>query len=512
MEQKVTGYRNPVLRGVHPDPSVVRVGEDYYLANSSFQMVPGVPIYHSRDLIHWRLLSHALTRPSQFLCDRTSGKINIFAPTLRYFDGVFYMITTNVADGGGNFYVIATDPAGPWSEPFFVDEGFFDPSLFFDDDGTVFYTKRGGSGVTDTVQAEIDITTGKLLTPLRSISRGFMSDDCEGPHLYKIDGRYYLLHAEGGTRYLHMGCIGRSDSPWGPFEASPYNPLVSQHIDWSYPVKSTGHGDLVQAHDGSWWIVFLGTRHPGYNSLATIGRETFLLPVTWMDGWPTTQTRQLADLDVEVPTLPQHAWPASPERDNFDNQTLGHDEYVFIHAEGEAALDLKSEPGVLRMRPLSSATSQSHACGFLGVRQKAFNFSYETSIQFEPCDGGDEAGICIFQTSRFHYDLLISQREGQKVVLLRQIVGDIQNEQVVAPATEQPLRMKVTGHGGVYRFHVARGAGGFAEVGSGLANLISTEMAGSWCGALIGLFVNSSDGEADPLARFDYIEADFPLV
>ena len=258
--------------------------------------------------------------PSQFLADRTAGRVEIYAPTLRHHDGVFYMITTNVCKGGGNFYVTTRDPAGDWSEPIFVDQGFFDPSLFFDDDGKVYYTKRGGLELTDTVQAEIDIKTGRLLAPLKPITRGYISEDCEGPHLYKINGMYYLMQAEGGSRYLHMETIGRSKSPWGPFEPSPHNPVVGQLRNWGYPVRGTGHAELLEAHDGSWWLFFLATRHANYNALATIGGETFMLPVTWKDGWPTTDVRQLSSLDVTADLPPAQPWETRPLREEFDRR------------------------------------------------------------------------------------------------------------------------------------------------------------------------------------------------
>ena len=191
-------YENPVVRGVNPDPSIIRVGEDYYLVNSSFSFYPGCPIHHSRDLVNWELIGYALTRPSQFSLDKNHGRPQLYAATLRYHAGTFYVITNDV-NGGGNFYVTAKNPAGPWSDPIYIDKPQFDPSLFFDDDGTVYYTRRGPFETKEIVQATLDIKTGKLLTPLRSIGVGMVSDDAEGPHLYKINGWYYLSEAEGGN-------------------------------------------------------------------------------------------------------------------------------------------------------------------------------------------------------------------------------------------------------------------------------------------------------------------------
>lgn len=215
-------YENPVVRGMNSDPSIVRVGQDYYLVTSSLEFYPGCPIYHSRDLVNWQRIGYALTTPKQFSVQKNHGHPMMYAATLRYHKGTFYLITTDIS-GGGNFYVTATNPAGPWSDPIYVDRPQFDASLMFDDDGKIYYTRRGPFEDKDIVQAEIDIKTSKLLTPLRSISKGMVSDDAEGPHLYRIHGWYYLILAEGGARFLHMETVGRSRSPWGPFVRDPHN-------------------------------------------------------------------------------------------------------------------------------------------------------------------------------------------------------------------------------------------------------------------------------------------------
>ena len=293
-------YENPVLPGMNPDPSILRVGRDYYLATSSFEYFPSCPVYHSLDLVHWRQVGYALSRRSQFV--QLSAHPSTYAATLRYHDGTFYLITTDVR-GGGNFYVTAKDPAGPWSDPIKVDQGKFDPSLFFDDDGTVYYTRRGPNNHENIVQATISIRTGKLTSPLRTISRGMVTDDAEGPHLYKVDGWYYLIEAEGGARFLHMETVGRSKSPWGPFTPDPANPFVSQHISWDYPVKSVGHCDWTDTPEGKWWIVCLGTRHPNYDSFS-LGRETFLYPMQWRDGWPQVKQQDIDQLEVNEQAPP----------------------------------------------------------------------------------------------------------------------------------------------------------------------------------------------------------------
>lgn len=251
-------YSNPILPGFYPDPSVCRVGADFYLVTSSFHYFPGVPIFHSRDLVHWRQIGHCLTSRSQLNLDGCKSSLGIFAPTLRFHKGLFYMITTNT-NGFRNFYVWAKQPEGPWSEPVWLDWPGIDPSLFFDEDGRVYITGNGGflgDEALGIYQAEINPETGSLLSERRFIWAGTGAKAPEGPHLYKIHGKYYLLIAEGGTEYGHMVTIARSDHPYGPYESHPFNPILT-HRSIDSPIQATGHADLVELEDGSWWAVFL---------------------------------------------------------------------------------------------------------------------------------------------------------------------------------------------------------------------------------------------------------------
>jgi len=316
-------FNNPVIPGFHPDPSLCRVGEDYYLITSSFEYFPGVPIFHSRDLVHWRQIGRCLTRASQLPLTHAHRSEGIWAPTLRYHDGVFYMVAANNWEPG-HFLVTATEPAGPWSEPLWIktdpggepsdtpwigSEG-WDPSLFFDDDGSVYFTWYvHPAGIK---QSLIDLATGELLTPPRIIWAGSGDKSPEGPHLYKINSLYYLLAAEGGTEYGHMVTIARSPSPWGPFESCPCNPILS-HRSLDSPIQGAGHGDLVQDHRGKWWLAFLAFRPHGYPPVHHLDRETFLAPVRWDDqGWPLVGANGQADIEMEADVLPPHPWPCTP--------------------------------------------------------------------------------------------------------------------------------------------------------------------------------------------------------
>jgi xylan 1,4-beta-xylosidase len=510
-------YTNPILPGVNPDPSICRAGPDYYLATSTFFFVPGVPIYHSRDLVHWRLVGHALTRRSQFRLDEDSEPHTeptrppeIYAPTLRYHKGTFYLITTNV-HGGGNFFVTACDPAGPWSEPIFIDDGAFDPSLFFDDDGKVYYTRRGPFETKDIVQAEIDLETGKLFAPLRSISLGMVSDDAEGPHLYKINGWYYLMIAEGGSMSLHMETIGRSQSPWGPFEPCPWNPILSQHHAWWHLVHATGHADLVEAHDGSWWLVFLATRHTNYHDLTLIGRESFLAPLTWESGWPVVDAQAMRSLEVDAPTLPLHPWKPQPERDDFDSMTLARD-WTFTAFPKPEHFDLWSRPGWLRLHGQAAQPGEGQPATFCGKRQLALYSEARTLLEFEPACEDEEAGLTVFMRTNYQYQLAITLHGGKRALLLRKRMGDICQETIVTHLPDGALVLQVRSNPETYEFAWGTLGAELQPGGSALTRFLATEVAQTWSGLLIGVYAcrtTSARGNGSPYvasADFDWFE------
>lgn len=300
------GYKNPILPGFYPDPSVCVVNDTFYLVNSSFEYFPGVPIWKSTDLIHWQQIGHCLTRNSQLELQGVSPSAGIFAPTIRFHNGLFYMLTTNVSKGG-NFFVTAKNPAHEWSDPIFVDQGGIDPTLFWDNDN-VYFLSTSATGI---LISEININTGKRLTEPRRIWNGTGGRYPEGPHIYKKDGYYYLLIAEGGTEYGHKVTIARSKFIDGPYESNPANPILThanatgQHN----AIQGLGHADFVQAPNGSWWAVFLGFRpQVGKNHL--LGRETFLAPVHWPTGaWPVINQTGTVSLDMQCETLKLDTFP-----------------------------------------------------------------------------------------------------------------------------------------------------------------------------------------------------------
>ncbi|MGC4174847.1 glycoside hydrolase family 43 protein [Demequina sp.] len=281
----------PIIPGFYPDPTICKVGGDYYLANSSFEYFPGAPLWHSTDLITWTQIGNILTTREQFVegVSRPSG--GIYGSTLRHHDGLFYFITTNVSDyDSGQVVVTATDPAGPWSAPIHIREAIgIDPDLAWDEDGQAILTYKNlefDKGTAGVMQAPVDLTTGALLSPLQSVWQGTGDAHPEGPHLYKIGDWWYMFLSEGGTERGHEITIARAERPSGPFEACPANPVYTRRST-DYPVQSVGHSDLVETPDGGWAIVHLANRPrgstPGFHVL---GRETFLAGVEWIDGWP----------------------------------------------------------------------------------------------------------------------------------------------------------------------------------------------------------------------------------
>ncbi len=500
-------YRNPVIPGFHPDPSVCRVGEDYYLVTSSFEYFPGVPIFHSRDLVHWRQIGHCLTRPSQLPLERAPSSTGIYAPTIRHHDGMFYMVTTNVSDGR-HLYVSTQDPAGEWSEPVWVDVrdqigGSIDPSLFFDDDGAVYLTCTvPGWRI---FQAQIDLASGKLLTEPCLISRGTGNRWPEGPHLYKIGGLYYLMLAEGGTEYGHLESIARGESPWGPFEPCPHNPILT-HRNVESPIQATGHADLIQAHDGSWWLVFLAVRPNGYPPCYHLGRETFLAPVTWTaDGWPVVGDGGKVALDMDAPTLPLHPWPAPPARDDFDAPALAL-QWNFLRNPRAGDRSLAERPGWLRLKGSAVTLDDVDSPAFVGRRQQHFACRAATLIDFAPGRDGEEAGLTVRMNERHHAEIAVTRRLGQRRVVVRQRIGSLAAEIAGVDVEPGPLVLEIRADRDTYRFGCAPVGEDVRLIASAETRYLSTEVAGGFTGVYLGLYATGRGCPALAPADFDWFD------
>ncbi len=497
------GYTNPIIPGFHPDPSICRVGDDYYLVTSSFEFFPGIPIYHSKDLINWKQIGHCLTRKSQINLANTAIWSGVWAPTIRYNNSMFYMITTNVTNGG-NFYVTATNPAGPWSEPIFVDREMFDPSLLFDDDGKVYYTRRGQKGI---VQAEINIRTGVLKEPLKMISEGYLSPDTEGPHLYKIDGWYYLMTAEGGTRALHMVNIGRSKSPWGPFEKCPNNPILAQHYDY-HTIRSTGHGDLVQAKDGTWWMVFLATRHYNYDAMSILGRETFLTPIQWKDGWPTINQTVVNNLYVNTATLPLVPVVPQNKRDNFDKPEL-QPEWNFLRNPDPKDWSIIKTSGKLILNGNAFNLNDVASPAFLGMRQQHINFKAETLLEFNATKPNEEAGLTMYMNFKQHYEFALTKRKNNYALIIRKTVGDIVAQPITIPLKSSKIYLKINGNKDLYTFSYSIDGKHFKLAGTGNPQFLGPELTSAFTGMYIAMYATGNGKSNTYSALFDYFDYSF---
>ncbi len=504
-----TAYQNPVITGFYPDPSICRVSDDYYLVTSSFEYFPGVPIFHSKDLVHWNQIGYCLTRKSQLPLDKVRASGGIYAPTIRYHKGTFYMVTTNV-DGGGNFYVTAKNPAGPWSEPVWLDRDGMDPSLFFDDDGKVYYTRHEGQGDGYIAQKMLNLETGKLEGDLKKVWDGTGGIWAEGPHLYKIKGKYYLMISEGGTSYDHAVTIARSDSPWGPFEADPNNPILTHCNRPKHPIQALGHADLVETPDG-WWLVCLGIRPKG-GRFHHIGRETFLAPVTWSDeNWPVVNGNGTLELTLPAPKLPQHTFEEPPARDDFDGDKLAL-QWNFLRNPYEDDFSLTARPGYLRLNGSAVTFNDQDSPAFVGRRQTDFNCVASTLLEFDPNSENEEAGLVARAFDRFHYEIGITLKDGIRKAFFRKVVrGEITDPVKYVDVQPGPVILSIKALPLSYEFSCQSSTGARKVLGTALTKDLSVEIIGfergmCFTGVYFGMYATGNGGKCTSPADFDWFE------
>jgi len=504
-------FTNPVLPGFHPDPSICRVGDDFYLVVSSFEYFPGIPLFHSRDLVSWTPLGHVLDRPEQLDLSQAPASGGVFAPTIRWHRGVFYVTATNVS-GRGHFIVSAVDPAGPWSDPVWVDQNGIDPSLFFEDD-LVYFTSNvepdpSGPHLVQAPfrrgiqQSLIDPGSGSVLTPPRFVWEGSGGRYPEGPHLYRRGDHYYLVISEGGTEYGHRVTVGRSTSPWGPFEASPYGPMVS-HGSIASPLQAVGHADLIELDDDEWWMVCLGVRPRGQWPRHVLGRETLLAPVSWTDdGWPRVGEQSEVAVAPPRPSLPVHEVRPAPVRDDFDAETL-HPSWQFLRR--PVPLDvLLSRPGSLTL-PTGAPLRDNRFPSFVGRRQQHHYFVSRALLESAPDGTGDEAGLVVWMNESHFFSLAVRRAGDASEVALRQVIGRIDLETVLQEVPLGPVVLEVRGDGDEYIFSATAADGSRTEETPLEARFLSTEFAGGFTGAFVGLFAASA-GSATGVASFDWFE------
>lgn len=416
---------NPILRGFNPDPSILRVGDDYFIATSTFEWFPGVQIHHSRDLVHWRLLARPLDRLSQLDLRGNPDSGGIWAPCLSYSDGLFYLIYTDVKTWGAdqrfkdchNYLVTAPDILGPWSEPVYLNSSGFDPSLFHDRDGRKWLLnmrydhRQGKNPFSGIVLQAYDPAQQRLVGPIHTIFSGTELGVTEAPHLYRRGDYYYLITAEGGTSYRHAVTVARARQLTGPYEVHPDNPILTS---WGKPelaLQKAGHASLVETQNGEWYLAFLCGRPLSPLGACNLGRETALERLVWHeDGWPRLEAGRWPRVCVPAPALPPHPFPPEPERDDFDSPRLNiHFQAPRIPIQ-EDWCSLKARPGYLRLIGRESLASR-HATSLIGRRLQAQQAVAETALEFAPEDFQQMAGLAAYYNSENWVYLRLSRDE-----------------------------------------------------------------------------------------------------
>lgn len=499
-------YTNPIISGFHPDPSICRVGGDFYLVTSSFEYFPGLPLFHSTDLVHWEQIGHILSRNSQFTLTKESPNcLGIYAPTIRYHEGVYYCIVTNVGGpAGGNFFVYTTDPYGDWSDPVMLPFGGIDPSLFFDDDGKVYYSGTD----TGVFIAELMLikTTGENGIQIRCDHvgpqiyawNGSGGNNPESPHLYKINGMYYLMLAEGGTEYCHMVTIARSQSVCGPYEACPRNPILTNRST-DLPIKAVGHADLVEDQNGNWWAVCLGIRPLGYPFRHNLGRETLLVPVTWEQGWPVMGMNGDGHVDAEIETSLLPCTPFESDRyipgsnmvDNFDTGSM-HPSWNTIYNPDHALYEF-TENGLI-LHGNGHDLSCSDVKSLLCRRQEHFDFTARLTLTVANISGSGEAGLSIYMNNRHHYEIALTATDQKRCLIVRRQIGSLRAVENVIEYDSDTVVLQLTGSRETYTFaYCGAGQDTPVTIGSGEAQYLTTEVGGCFTGNYIAVYATNID-------------------
>lgn len=508
-------YRNPIVPGFYPDPSIVRAGDDFYLVNSTFGYFPGLPVHHSRDLVNWTQIGNAIDRLGQINYGKDELTRGLFAASISHNDGRFYIVNTCFYCDGGNFLIHADNPAGPWSDAIWLDVRGIDPSLFFDADGRTWVVHNDvpdGALRYDGHRAiwlqQIELATGKAIGARRLLVDGGADpaskpEHIEGPHIFKHDGWYYLTAAEGGTGEQHAQMIWRSRAIAGPYQPGPGNPVLTQRdLDPArpQPVTSAGHAQFVQLADDSWWTVFLATR-PYRGNQYNLGRETFLLPVQWHDGWPQVLPRGAAvPLQLPRPSLPAATAGLTDSAafswtERFAAATLPP-QWLTLHPPQSAWFSTGSEglhlqPGATALGTLESG-GQAH---YLAHRLQHHSATLELQLDASTVANDELAGLALLQNERYHYVLGVQTRDGKRRIALHLRAGnddpatgrELATAALGTDAKSVGLRLVVDGPKAHAWF--APRPGQWQRIGGDLnASLISTETAGGFIGNTFGAY------------------------
>ena len=526
-------FSNPIIRGGYPDPSICKVGDTFYLVNSSFEYFPGLPIHKSKDLINWELIGYGLDRESQ-----VSSKVNlidvqsnggIHAPTIRYHDGIFYIITTNVyfdvdkqkADMV-NFIITADNPSGPWSDPIHIlGAPGIDPDLFFDDDGRVWYVGNqmpknpNFNGEGEIWLQELDLNKFKLIGERHLLWRGACGGDwAEGPHMYKKDGRYYLLIAEGGTSFNHAVMVALSDNIEGPYISNPRNPIItSRHLSYDNWVNSTGHGDIIELDDGKNYMVLLGIRNEIERG-SNMGRETFLAPVDWEREpfewketkhlWPVVaaETGRVERIN-EVVFLGSVQNIETSFEDKFESDNLDL-KWNFRRYPIEKIFYLDKQQNRLNLICHKNQIKERGSAALLGFKQTESSFEYSTQMFFEPLNNGSEAGISIFQKDDNYINFTLIRNE-DKIVLQSYAVKNTEIEEFLSEPIKQyngQIEFRIIANEDSYKLYYKTSRKDFELFTILKGNLLISK---GYTGAHLGLYATGNGKNTKDFASFDYV-------
>lgn len=524
---------NPILAGFYPDPSICRAGNDYYLVNSTFAYYPGLPVFKSNDMVNWQQLGFAMDRPEQLDLDEAGVSRGLFAPSIRFYKGTFYITCTNI-DKGGNFIITTRDPKNGWSNPVYLPavKG-IDPSMFFDDNGKAYIIynsvapddKPQYDGHRTIRMYEMDLATLQTKGEEKLLIDGGTDITkkpvwIEGPHIFKYNGYYYLLCAEGGTAFNHSAVIFRSKKVDGPYESYKGNPILTQRTmdaNRRHPVTSTGHADFVHASDGNWYAVFLGCR-PYSGDHYNTGRETFMAKVEWKDGWPiilkpnepVPGKLSISGVSAKGP-LPYNS--DFHFKDDFKNTSLSN-RYQFLRTVREPWYHINSVKGLLTIK-LKPATVQEKANpAFIGFRQSHLKGYASTALSFTPASEQEKAGLMVFQNEKHYYYLCQSVDKEQPVLQLYKGPGKNGSQPQLLEVFKiqtgnQPLQLRIQTNGNAYSFYYAeKGGANWRLMKEGVdASFLSTQTTGGFTGCMYAMYATSNGAPTTNSAVFSSFES-----
>lgn len=514
--------KNPIMPGFYPDPSICAVGEDYYIVNSTFAYFPGLPVLHSKDLAHWEQIGNVMDRESQLPLQSAGHSQGLFAPTMRYYNGTYYVICTNVSHGG-NYVVTASRPEGPWSEPHYIQgaDG-IDPSLFFDDDGKCYYigTHPNPDGVKYNGDwyiwiQELDVVNWKLVGEHKNVWNGAMKKICwpEGPHLYKKGDYYYIMHAEGGTGPEHAVTICRSKDIWGPYENNFCNPILThRHLGKDYPIKYVGHADMIETPKGDWYMVMLAVRPK--ECYTTMGRETFLAKVTWENDWPVVNAGVgLLTDEVEInldewnpdldptsytcKTNHKNAAPGSNRTYHFDEMDQLGDEFLFLRNPEADMVNMVRGEG-LWLKCNYETLKEQASPSYVSIRQQHHRFTTGASLLTDTLKGGRRAGYALVQSNTYNLRLEIGNCKADAILCMNgedTVIGSV-------PVTSKEVKIDFIVNDLSAAIQVTTDGNTVTVADNIDVRNLSTEVAGGFVGCTVGMYAVNDDKAEEGAACF----------